>query len=120
LPRCFPRLPAEVEAVIAALRREFEKEAETWRRDQAEHERREDQDDPEEPTSKREREPMVEMAEQIISAGLKALAKKHHPDAGGSEAEMQRLNAAAARLREKNRESETDFLGLFRAGGAAK
>ena len=39
--------------------------------------------------------------EEIIGAGLRVLAKKYHPDLeGGSDADMKRVNLAAAWLRE--------------------
>lgn len=37
---------------------------------------------------------------RIILAGYRALAKKLHPDRGGSEEAMQALNAAVVRLRQ--------------------
>ena len=40
---------------------------------------------------------------EIISAGYRALAQKHHPDHGGSTEAMQEINAAAERLRETAR-----------------
>lgn len=40
--------------------------------------------------------------EEIIGAGLRALARKHHPDLeGGNEEEMKRINLAASWLREQ-------------------
>lgn len=38
--------------------------------------------------------------EEIIGAGLRTLAKKHHPDLGGDPEAMKRINLAAAWLRE--------------------
>ncbi|MBZ5508486.1 MAG: hypothetical protein LAO78_23765 [Acidobacteriia bacterium] len=40
--------------------------------------------------------------DEIIDAGMKALAMKHHPDRGGSTEDMQRVNAAVERLRRMN------------------
>lgn len=40
---------------------------------------------------------------EIISAGYRALAQKHHPDHGGSTEAMQEINRAAERLREAAR-----------------
>jgi hypothetical protein len=41
-------------------------------------------------------------ATEIITAGLRALAKKYHPDRGGRSADMREVLAAAAWLREKS------------------
>jgi hypothetical protein len=41
----------------------------------------------------------VPLAEQIITAGYRSLAQKHHPDRGGETRSMQRLNAAMSWLR---------------------
>jgi hypothetical protein len=38
---------------------------------------------------------------QIVDAGCKAMARKLHPDVGGSHEEMTRLNMAAEILRER-------------------
>jgi putative quorum-sensing-regulated virulence factor len=35
------------------------------------------------------------VAEELIGAGLRVLARKHHPDVGGDVATMQTVNAAA-------------------------
>jgi hypothetical protein len=35
---------------------------------------------------------------EMVSSGKKALAQKHHPDHGGSNADMVLINAAAVRL----------------------
>jgi hypothetical protein len=43
-------------------------------------------------------------AEALIGAGLRSLAKVHHPDLGGDLATMQDLNAAADWLRGRVRE----------------
>ncbi len=40
------------------------------------------------------------MQEEIVKHGLHAMAKKHHPDAGGSTEQMQIANRAAASLKE--------------------
>jgi hypothetical protein len=42
---------------------------------------------------------VIEMAESVITAGLQALSKRHHPDAGGTDADMALLNAAVCKLR---------------------
>jgi hypothetical protein len=46
----------------------------------------------------REREAALQeqfqIGKEIVAAGYKTLAKKHHPDAGGSNDKMQKLNAA--------------------------
>lgn len=39
-----------------------------------------------------------EACPEVIKAAYRALALKHHPDCGGSEQAMKRLNAAYARL----------------------
>jgi len=39
--------------------------------------------------------------ERVIAAGLRALAKEHHPDRGGTTATMQAINAAAEALRDQ-------------------
>jgi hypothetical protein len=39
--------------------------------------------------------PDADLALDIVSAGLKTLARKHHPDSGGDTATMQRLNRVA-------------------------
>jgi hypothetical protein len=43
--------------------------------------------------------PLRDVAEQLVTAGLHALARRHHPDLGGDLATMQDLNAAADWLR---------------------
>lgn len=42
---------------------------------------------------------VIKMAQEIIDAGLHALALKKHPDHGGTQEDMQALNAAVAWLR---------------------
>ena len=42
-----------------------------------------------------------EIAAEIVTAGLRALAKRHHPDAGGDAERMTRVNVTAAWLRER-------------------
>jgi len=37
--------------------------------------------------------------QEIVAAGYRALASKHHPDRGGKTADMQTLNAAVEKLR---------------------
>jgi DnaJ-class molecular chaperone len=41
--------------------------------------------------------------EKIIRVGFKELAKRHHPDQGGSTMDMQKLNAAYDTLRALHR-----------------
>lgn len=41
--------------------------------------------------------------QKIVQAGFRALATKHHPDRGGSKADMQKVNAAYESLRTKVR-----------------
>jgi hypothetical protein len=43
--------------------------------------------------------PDSEFAEQLIGAGVRSLARKYHPDVGGTNAQMQHVNAAAEWLR---------------------
>jgi hypothetical protein len=45
-------------------------------------------------------EPLPEF-EEIITAGVRWLSKRHHPDAGGSEDKMAAINAAADALRRR-------------------
>ena len=40
------------------------------------------------------------MAQEIVSAGYRALSRRHHPDAGGSHEKMLLVNRAAKHLRE--------------------
>ena len=47
--------------------------------------------------------PRLEVAEQLIGAGLRTLARKHHPDAGGDSRKMVELNNAADWLRQRVR-----------------
>ncbi|MGA7524636.1 MAG: AP2 domain-containing protein [Acidobacteriaceae bacterium] len=47
-----------------------------------------------------------EATEAVIREGLRSLAKKAHPDAGGSNEEMQRLNATVQRLRQDVRNQQ--------------
>lgn len=52
-----------------------------------------------------ERRYLIEEADQswterVITAGYRELSKRHHPDAGGDTADMQKLNAAVEFLRE--------------------
>jgi hypothetical protein len=42
---------------------------------------------------------------EVAEAAYRALARKTHPDAGGSTEQMQRLNAAIERIREEKREA---------------
>lgn len=46
------------------------------------------------------RESELSWVEKVIKAGQRDLAKRHHPDHGGSTAEMQAINAAVAQLME--------------------
>jgi hypothetical protein len=39
--------------------------------------------------------PDTSLASEIVSAGVRTLAKRHHPDVGGDTATMQKLNATA-------------------------
>jgi hypothetical protein len=39
---------------------------------------------------------------EVLDAAYRALAKKHHPDVGGSEAAMKRINVARAAILERN------------------
>lgn len=48
--------------------------------------------------------PARAVAEELIGAGLRALARRHHPDVGGDVTEMQQVNAAASWLRGRLRE----------------
>jgi len=43
--------------------------------------------------------PDVQIADELIGAGVRALAKKYHPDIGGTNQQMQDVNATAAWLR---------------------
>ncbi len=43
--------------------------------------------------------PVRAVAEELIGAGLRTLARKHHPDVGGDVATMQQVTAAASWLR---------------------
>ena len=43
--------------------------------------------------------PDPDAMEELMTAGLRTLTLKHHPDVGGDTAKMQSINAAAARLR---------------------
>ncbi|HTI56905.1 MAG TPA: DUF3820 family protein [Verrucomicrobiae bacterium] len=45
------------------------------------------------------RTPLRPIAEEVIGAGLRALARRHHPDLGGDLATTQQVNAAASWLR---------------------
>jgi hypothetical protein len=47
---------------------------------------------------------LAAVAEEIITAGLRALACVHHPDAGGSDETMAAVNLAAEALRDHVRE----------------
>jgi hypothetical protein len=48
----------------------------------------------------------METVEAVIKEGLRSLAKKAHPDVGGTEEEMQKLNAAVQQLRQDAREQQ--------------
>ena len=50
---------------------------------------------PSSPETRRKPCPDVALASRIVAAGLRTLAKKHHPDAGGDTDTMQLLNATA-------------------------
>ena len=41
----------------------------------------------------------TEQAEEIITSGLRSLAKRYHPDVCGSALKMQQINATVERLR---------------------
>jgi len=45
------------------------------------------------------------MAEDVVTAGYRVLAKRHHPDAGGDAAAMATLNDAVAALRRQLRQA---------------
>jgi len=47
--------------------------------------------------------PAAEFAEELIGAGVRTLARRYHPDVGGTNEEMQNVNAAAAWLRSQVR-----------------
>jgi hypothetical protein len=40
------------------------------------------------------------MVEQMVKLGFREMAKKHHPDSGGTSAGMQEVNAAYEKLKE--------------------
>ena len=50
---------------------------------------------PSSPGPRRKPCPDPALASRIVAAGLRTLAKKHHPDAGGDTDTMQLLNATA-------------------------
>ena len=54
-------------------------------------------------TPPRGRLPDAGIVEALIRAGLRALAKRHHPDAGGRHEDMIRVNAAAEWLQAQTR-----------------
>ena len=43
--------------------------------------------------------PIHKVIEELVGAGLRALARKHHPDVGGDTKKMQEINSAAEWLR---------------------
>lgn len=43
----------------------------------------------------------LETANRIITSGVRALSKKHHPDAGGSNDRMTKLNTVADEIRSR-------------------
>lgn len=45
----------------------------------------------------------LNLVEEVLSAGVRALARKRHPDAGGSNERMAAVNAAVDWIREKVR-----------------
>lgn len=45
--------------------------------------------------------PAPETARELIGAGLRALARQHHPDAGGSHEDMVRVTVVADWLRQR-------------------
>jgi hypothetical protein len=47
------------------------------------------------------------MIDRIVTVGFRALARQHHPDAGGETSNMQDLNAAHEALRELLRPMES-------------
>jgi hypothetical protein len=51
------------------------------------------------PPTPRTPAPEASMVEELIGAGLRALARKHHPDVGGDTAAMQQANMTADWLR---------------------
>ena len=50
------------------------------------------------------RAPLRPIAEELIGAGLRVLARRHHPDVGGDLATMPQVNAAASWLRRRLQE----------------
>ena len=54
----------------------------------------------------------MSMAEKIVQAGYRELAKRHHPDAGGSDTAMREVNAAVETLREMLRIDEAVRRGV--------
>lgn len=68
-------------------------EARSWNQKYGQQERQQGRYDP--PPPRRKDGINKEMAKQIIAAGRRALAAKHHPDKGGDVETMQDVNAAA-------------------------
>jgi hypothetical protein len=56
------------------------------------------------PVTPRPLRPVRAVAEELIGVGLRVLARRHHPDAGGDVLAMQNVTAAAAWLRGRLRE----------------
>lgn len=54
-------------------------------------------------TGQNEMCPSPRVAEEIIGAGVRSLARRYHPDAGGSHEDMVRVNDAAEWLRRQVR-----------------
>lgn len=63
----------------------------------AELDRREDDDTPIFTTTRSC--PAPDLAEELVGAGLRSLARRHHPDAGGTDDDMQQINAVTEWLR---------------------
>ena len=58
----------------------------------------------EKPTPDLERDlPEAAVCEELLAAGYRSLAMKHHPDRGGDHERMQQINAAAEWLRKQLR-----------------
>jgi hypothetical protein len=59
------------------------------------------------PSDGRARTPPPDVAEAVVTAGLRSLAKQNHPDVGGTHEDMLQVTAAADWLRDLLRQHRT-------------
>jgi hypothetical protein len=59
--------------------------------------------EPPPPSGRPTRAPRCDLVEELVGAGLRSLARRHHPDVGGDTRRMQEINDTADWLRAQGR-----------------